>query len=151
MKILPFILISILLNFSCDKDSNNLNKLDSNQLKSTWILYKFIDKSTNESFSLPDDYSSEITFHGKDCICVIGPCNSGPGKYLIDDNNIITITKLAMTERGCNIIGYEKIYTDNLSGTYTINNDTLKIISDYDTDLVFFKADSTKVYECFDF
>lgn len=150
MKILPFILILTLLIISCDKDSDNLNNLDSNQFKGTWILYRFIDKATNESFYLPDGYSSEITFHGEDCIFVIAPCNSGPGKYVTNGRDI-KIIKLAMTKMGCNILGYEEIYTDNLSGTYSINNDTLKIISDYNTDLIFFKADSTKSYDCFDF
>lgn len=150
MKILLFILLLMLLNYSCDKDAVSLNKLDSDKLKSTWVLYKFIDKTTNESYSLPDDYSSEITFHGENCISVIGPCNSGPGKYKIDDNKI-SITKLAMTERGCNIIGYEEKYTDNLSGTYIVKGDTLTILSDFDTDLVLIKADSTKMYDCYDF
>jgi len=150
MKILVLISILMVSVYSCDKDADSLNNIDTNKLKSTWIFHRYIDKTTNDSYSLPNDYSAEFTFHGQDCICVIGPCNSGPGKYVINDNKII-ITRLAMTERGCDIIGYEEKFTDNLSGQYTIKGDTLTIISDFDTDLILIKADSTKTYECYDF
>jgi len=136
----------IILNCSCNKITDNI---DSDKLEGTWIFKKFIDKTTNESFYLPDD-SAEVTFHGGNCIYVIGPCNRGNGKYEIDDNKIL-IMNLAMTERVCTNIFYEKMYTENLSGIYEIKGDTLTIISDFDTDLVLFRADSTKIYHCYNF
>ncbi len=142
--------ITYFIIISCEKENNEINNLDLNELKTTWILDKFIDKATNKSDTLPENYSAGFTFHGKDCITVIGPCNSGPGKYEISGNKI-TIIKLAMTERGCNILGYEEQFTNNLSGYYSILNDTLTIISDLNTDLVLFRADSTEIYDCYDF
>ncbi len=150
MKILKLTLILLISVYSCDKDADVLNKIDINKLKSTWIFHRYVDKITNNSYSLPDGYAAELTFHGQDYICVTGPCNSGLGRYVISYNKI-TITKLEMTERGCNIIGYENKITNNLSGHYIIKGDTLTIISDFDIDLISIKADSTKTYNCYDF
>lgn len=144
-----YLLVIIFIYCSCDKNSEvkTLNKKD---LLHSWELDYYINKSTGETQNLPDTYSAGITFHGEDCVNVLGPCNGGPGKYELIDNKI-KVTKLAMTERGCNILGYETLFTGNLSGTYIISGEKLTIDSDNDYNLVFSRMDSTKVYDCYDF
>lgn len=144
-----YLSIIIFLYCSCDKDSE-IKTLDTKDLLYSWELDYFINKATGETDNLPDTYSAGITFHGEDCINVSGPCNSGPGKYELNGNKL-KVTKIAMTERGCNILGYETLFTSNLSGIYNINGDKLTIDSDNDYNLVLSRIDSKKVYDCYDF
>lgn len=132
---------------SCDKVSDDLNKLDLNSLNGTWCLDKFIDKQDGDIFYLPNDYSASISFQGDDCILVIGPCNSGQGNFN-NSGNKITVSNLSLTKRGCQILEYEETFIHNLSGVYLINGDLLKVISDYDTDLFFYKSDTSIIYRC---
>ena len=150
------LVVIVALFFSCEIDippgvDDSSPKLNVEELKSTWILEEIIDKETHESEPFPYDRLPGITFHGEDCIKVIGPCNSGPGKYILTGNEV-QVTKLAMTEKACRkiIMEFEDIFTRSLSGTYIISGDKLTIISNSDKDLIFKKADHTKSYECFD-
>ena len=143
------LLLIILISFlACDK-KNDYNQLDIKKLKGSWIFDKFIDKTTGESETLPENHMAGVTFHGDNCINVNGPCNSGPGKYSKNGNKI-EITHLAMTERGCNILGFETLFTSNLSGEYDIEDNILTIISNHNKDLVFTRSDTTQLFVCFD-
>lgn len=133
--------------WSCDKASDDLDKIDLSSLNGTWYLDKFIDKQENDTFYLPDDYTASISFQGDKCVLVFGPCNSGQGNFQ-NSGNRITVNSLSLTERGCQILGYEETFTNNLSGVYLINGDLLRISSDYDTDLIFIKSDTTILYQC---
>lgn len=150
MRISKLLTIACLLVnsfYSCDKTSDNLSNFDLENLKGTWYLNKFIDKQDKDTYYLPDTYKASISFYGENCIVVIGPCNSGKGVFDFNGNKV-TVNELSLTERGCQILGYEKTFTSNLSGIYIIKEDTLKITSDYDTDLIFTKSDTTVHYPC---
>lgn len=153
---LGYVVTILILMISCENDTlpafdDCTHQLNVEELRSTWILEKVIDKETNESESFPDGRLSGITFHGDDCITVGGPCNGGPGKYILTGNEV-QITKLAMTEKGCSndIMEFEDTFTRNLSGTYCISGDKLTIISNSDKDLILKKADHMQSYECVD-
>lgn len=150
MKTTLFCLSIIIFLFSaCDKESETY-ALKKQDLMYYWEFDHFENKTTGETEDLPDNYRAGITFHGEDCLEVAGPCNVGPGKYELNANKL-KITSLSMTERGCNILGYEEIFTENLSGTYNVSGDKLIIDSDGDYNLSFTRTDSIKEYECYDF
>jgi heat shock protein HslJ len=150
MKISRLVLIayfSISLLNSCANKRDQLNNIDLNNLNGTWFLDMFIDKQEIDTFYLPADYSASISFQGENCIVVFGPCNSGQGRFVCNENKI-TVSNLSLTERGCQILGYEETFTNNLSGVYLIKGDTLKITSNYETNLIFYKSDTTIHYQC---
>lgn len=147
MKIHIILLLIYLSIFgACDKNNED-NELISRGLKSSWVLNKITDKITNESDSLTGDYTAEITFHGNNCIHVMGPCNSGGGKFTVNENNVV-INDVAMTERGCDELDFESVFANNLSGEYTIEGNKLTIISSNNKELTFTRLETTRTYIC---
>jgi len=142
-----FLLVVVLGFASCENDDQFL---DPNELRSSWELLEIIDKKTNNKKKLPVGYSASITIHGEDCIQVIGPCNSGPGRFNLKGNTS-DITNLLFTERGCQISELEILFVSNLSGNYHVNSDQLIIISKNNKEMVFQRMDSTLIFDCLDF
>lgn len=89
----------------------------------------------------------KISFLGDSCVTIFAPCNHGQGQFSIDDHNV-TVSNLRLTERSSCSSEEEKRFIRNLSGSYLINEDTLKIFSDYDTDMILHKSPITDPYHC---
>ena len=135
------VLLLIGIIISCEKREDNL---DSNRLIAVWYLDKFIDKENSDTLNTPQ---IKISFQGDNCVTVFAPCNHGQGQFSIDGHNV-TVSNLSLTERSSCSSGEEKRFIRNLSGLYLINEDTLRIFSDYDTDMILHKSQITDPYQC---
>lgn len=131
-----FIGLTLCLTFiSCNKTPDDIS------LSGKWELVEFTNKQDGETYSLPPGFTAGITFTGQDSLIIKGPCNEGGASFINKDSNI-SIDQVGITERACEISEYESTFIDNLSGEYSIDGDELRIISDFDTDLIFRKVNS---------
>lgn len=135
-----FLLMSIVIK-SCEKPENNL---DPDKLSGIWYLDKFIEKESRDTLKAP---LIKISFQGDNCVTVFAPCNHGQGQFSIDGHNV-TVSELKMTERTSCSSTEENICVWNLSGSYLINEDTLRIIGDYGTGMILHKSIITDPYQC---
>jgi hypothetical protein len=124
--------------YSCRKESDNL---DINKLVAVWKLHEFIDK-TNNDLDTPD---IQISFTADNCITVFTSCNYGQGKFYRNGNKI-TVQGLTLTDRQYDLNNDKKL-VDNLSGSYFITGDTLRIMSNNDIDIVLVKTQITDLYK----
>jgi len=143
MRILKKILvITMIIGFYCCTESTeNTEPFDLDSLNGKWILDKVILKEDNETIT---DIDAEITFSDENTIS-FNSCNSGHGKFENNDN-IIMVDQLPLTKVACSYD--ETIVSNNLSGEYSIDGDSLKIISSNNTELYFSKTseDSTDFF-----
>jgi len=127
------------LFYSCKKESIDL---DVNQNVEGWKLHEFIDKNNN----ILDTPDIQISFTEDNCITVFTSSNYGQGKFYLNGNNI-TVQGLTLTDRQYDLQN-DKRLVDNLSGSYFITGDTLRILSDNDIDIVLVKTQITDHYQC---
>lgn len=135
--ILTFLLTGILI--SCNKE--NEVSLDLNSLVAVWELDKFIDKNNN-SFLAP---KIQISFRENNCITVFTSYNHGHGEFSVKGNKV-TLYNLKLTTREYDLENDNR-FTRNLTGSYLIKGDTLRILSDYDFDMVLYKTQIKDRYQ----
>jgi hypothetical protein len=139
-KYIQFLLMFLLLGIviSCEEEEENIN---IDELAAVWELDKFIDKNNN-TFDAP---AIQISFLENKGITVFTSYNYGQGEFSIKGKKV-TVSNLALTDRE---YGQEddNRFVSNLTGTYLINGDTLKIKSDYDFDMVLHKTQITDPYQ----
>lgn len=152
------IVIVLFALIKCEKDNSKF--LDINELKASWELERVIEKQTGKIDTLYSRYRISLTFHSENCVSIIGPCKSGPGKFEINEN-YITISTIALTdpdsdyyEKYCrinfyNTLDFDEIFFNNLNGNYSINGNKLTIISDGDYNLEFTKSSWDLSFACF--
>lgn len=127
------------LFYSCRKETDDL---DINQLVAVWKLHKFTDKNDNNL--VPPDI--RISFTENNCVTVFTSCNYGQGKFYQNGNNI-TINELALTDRKFDLDNDNK-FVNNLSGSYSVTGDTLRILSINDFDIELLRTQITDIYQC---
>lgn len=124
---------------SCRKETVDL---DINKLVAVWKLHEFIDKNNNNL--VPPDI--QISFTENNCVTVFTTSNYGKGKFYQNRNNI-TVNELTLTDRKFDSDNDNK-FVNNLSGSYSITGDTLRILSVNGYDIVLLKTQITDIYQC---
>ncbi|MFC2113477.1 META domain-containing protein [Bacteroidota bacterium] len=139
IKYLVTVFLITITVISCEKIDDNL---DPNKLQAVWDLYQLIDKETNVTLDTPE---IKISFLGNNCVTVFGTCNHGTGNFSIDGHKV-TVSDLVLIER-CGSES-ERSFIANLSGSYLVDEDTLRILSTNNADLVLYKSQITDSYQC---
>lgn len=127
------------LFYSCRKETVDL---DINKLVAVWKLHEFIDKNNNNL--VPPDI--QISFTENNCVTVFTTSNYGKGKFYQNGNNI-TVDELTLSDRKFDSDNDNK-FVNNLSGSYSITGDTLRILSVNGYDIVLLKTQITDTYQC---
>jgi hypothetical protein len=141
MKLLTLILTFLFtgLLISCDKEEED--RLDLNALAAIWELDKFIDKNSN-NLNAP---KIQISFLENNCLTVFTSFNHGQGEFSVKGNKV-TVHDLKLTKRPYDLENDNR-FIRNLTGSYLINGDTLRILSDYDFDMVLYKTQIKDTYQ----
>jgi len=138
IKIIIFIIV-IGTVVSCEKEEDNLNISD---LVAVWELDKFIDKNNN-TLNAPE---IQISFLENKCITLFTSYNYGQGEFSINGKNVI-VSNLVLSDREYDLENDNR-FISNLTGSYLINGDTLRILSDHDYDMVLHKTQIVDPYQC---
>jgi hypothetical protein len=135
--ILTFLLSGILI--SCNKEEEK--SLDINSLIAVWELDKFIDKNNNTLIAP----KIQISFRENNCLTVFTSYNHGQGEFSVKGSKV-TLRNLELTKREYDLENDNR-FIRNLTGSYLINGDTLRILSDYDFDMVLYKTQIKDTYQ----
>lgn len=140
-RIWSFLLLFYLsgLFYSCRKETVDL---DIDKLVAVWKLHEFTDKNNNNL--VPPDI--QISFTQNNCVTVFTSSNYGHGKFYQNGNNI-TVNELALTDREFDSDNDNK-FVHNLSGSYSVTGDTLRILSVNGYKIVLLKTQITDIYQC---
>jgi len=133
----PLIISSFI---SCKKEQ--VENLDISTLVGVWVMDKFIDKN-NDVLIAPN---IQISFLENNCVTVFTNYNYGQGEFSIKGNKV-TVRNLALSEREFDLENDNR-FVRNLTGSYLINGDSLKILSDYDFNLILLKTQKVDPYQC---
>ncbi len=134
------LIICLLISFisSCENSDDDPNTPNENILINTWHLQMIVEKSKPDTLYLPKSLTASVSFEKDGAVDVQGPCNKGQGNFT-NDEATITVKELAMTEIGCDISEFEEMLVNNMSGEYKLTEDVLKILSEFNVELVFFR------------
>ncbi len=140
----PTLLFSIfflfILVFSCEQEDEHV---DIEQLTGIWELDKIINKKTRDTLKAPD---VKISFQKNGCVTLFTSFNYGQGEYTISGSKVHLPIKNLSDRKYDELM--DVIIINNLSGWYSINGISLKIFSDSQFDLEFYRSNLVDSYQC---